>query len=241
MSEKRQKAIRNNNDLYREIFAAQDIESSVTDKIWYCLDETPPFYSNLVTISENWQPDKIFRKIDLKFEVEKWDEWSIKDSFSRLDLTGYGFKKLFDACWIYLEAANFCPVPVNDKGNLRFEVIKGENALTEWRLGWDTDEELGKKIFDQKLLKSSRVYFIAGYSENRIVCGCFINRTENVFGISNFFAPENKVECWSETINFVFDSIERLDIVGYEREELAVKLQTLGFETVGDLAVWLKK
>lgn len=239
MNGKRQKAIRNNNDLYREIFAAQNIESNTTDEIWYCLEKTLPLYSNLVTISENWQPDEIFSEIDRKFEVEKWDEWSIKDSFGRLDLTGFGFKKLFDAQWIYLEAAKFHPV--NDRRNLRFKVIESVDALNEWRLGWDADEELGKKIFDHKLLKNPRVFFIAGYSVGGIVCGCLINRTENVFGISNFFAPENEVRYWSETINFVFDSIERLDIVGYEREDSAVNLQSLGFETVGDLSVWLKK
>lgn len=239
MSGKRRKAILNNNDLYREIFTAQKIESNVTDSIWYCLDKTPPLYSNLVTISENWQPDEIFSEIKRKSEVEKWDKWSIKDSFGRLDLTEYKFEKLFDAKWIYLEAAKFRPL--KNIGNLSFRIINSEKALNDWRLAWDANEELGKKIFGRKLLENPRVYFIAGYSENQIVCGCFINRTENVFGISNFFAPENKAEYWSETIKFIFDEIGRFDIVGYEREELAVNLRALGFETVGKLTVWLMK
>jgi len=30
------------------------------------------------------------------------------------------------------------------------------------------------------------------------------------------------------------------DIVGYEREDLVKKLQSLGFEAIGDLTVWLQ-
>src|SRR5687767_5905629 len=143
MKNKRQKAIRNNNDLYEEIFLSQNIESNRTDSIWYCLDKTPPLYSNLVTISKKWKPDDIFRNIDRKYEDEKWEEWSIKDSFGLLDLTEYGFAKLFDAQWIYLEAANF--KPESESGNLRYEIVKNERDLAKWRLAWDSDERLGEQ------------------------------------------------------------------------------------------------
>src|SRR5688500_2285936 len=135
MKNKRQKAIRNNNDLYKEIFENQNIESSLTDSIWYCLDKTPPLYSNLVTISEEWKPDDIFRNIERKYEDEKWEEWSIKDSFGLLDLAPYGFAKLFDAQWIYLEAAKF--KPESECRNQNYEIVKNQDDLAKWRTGWD--------------------------------------------------------------------------------------------------------
>lgn len=239
MNGKRQKAIRNNNDLYREIFAAQNIESGNTDTIWYCLEKTPPLYSNLVTISENWQPDKIFGEIDRKFEIEKWDEWSIKDSFGLLNLNRYGFAKLFNAGWIYLEAEKF--TPKSESRILRYEIVRSEDALARWKIAWDSDERLGKQIFSAKLLDNPRVFFVAGYDDKKIVSGCFVNRTGDVLGVSNFFSPEKDSVYWSEIISFIFDTKGLLDIVGYERTDLVKDLQALGFKSAGDLIVWLKR
>jgi hypothetical protein len=73
------------------------------------------------------------------------------------------------------------------------------------------------------------------------VSGCFVNRTNNVLGISNFFAPDKNVKYWSETIDFIFSSIGRMNIVGYERKKFTDKLRVLGVESVGDLTVWMKK
>lgn len=239
MNVKKQKAIRNNNGLYEEIFGSRNIKSIRTDLIWYCLENTPPLYSNLVTISEKWQPDEIFSEIDRKFKIEKWDEWSIKDSFGLLDLNKYGFAKLFNAEWIYLEAEKF--TPKSESRNLRYEIVRSEDALAQWRCAWDSDEKTGIQIFSAELLHNPRVFFVAGYDYQQIISGCFVNRTGNVLGISNFFSPEKDSVYWSEIISFIFDTKGRLDIACYERTDLVKDLQSLGFESVGDLIVWLKR
>src|SRR5215204_6002619 len=110
MNEKLKKAILNNNDLYEAVCGAQNISFERTDAIRYALEKAPPLYSNLVTISENWQPDRVFDSINAEFERENWEKWSIKDSFAALDLEPHGFKKVFDARWLYLEAAKFTPL-----------------------------------------------------------------------------------------------------------------------------------
>ncbi len=236
---KRQQAILNNNDLYRAIFADHKIEVRQTDSIFYSLEKTPPLYSNLVTLSEGWKPDDIFEEIDAAFQSERWDEWSIKDSFGVLDLSDREFIELFDAQWIYLEAQNF--QPCESSTNLKYEIVTTENALAEWRIAWDSDEELGKQIFSPRLLADPKLYFVAGCEGKQIVSGCFINRTDDVLGISNFFAPDGDVRHWSDVVSFIFRSIQRTDLVGYERKPLIERLQLLGFEMVGDLAVWLKR
>lgn len=239
MKAKVEKAILNNNDLYEAIFNPQLIKSNRNNSIWYCLEKTPPLYSNLVTVSENWRPDEIFKKISTNFKKEKWDEWSIKDSFGTLDLSEYGFKKLFDAQWLYLETAEFTPVKTDKK--LKYEIVKSEDILANWRISWDQDEQLGKQIFHPELLNNPKVCFIAGYDGEKIVNGCFINKTEDVLGISNFFAPDKNIEFWSDMINFVFDSIAFADIVGYQQKDIVKNLQQLSFEATGDLTVWLNK
>jgi hypothetical protein len=159
--------------------------------VWYTLKKTPPLYSNLVTLSEDWRPDEIFKAIDLICKKENWKEWSIKDSFHVLNLSRYGFEKLFDARWIHLKSTAF--TPLTNSSGLRYKVLKTEKALSEWRVVWDPDRESGEKIFNSGLLDNPEVSFIAGYDGERIVSGCFLNKTGDVLGISNFFAPSHDI------------------------------------------------
>jgi len=131
MNEKLRKAILNNNDLYEAVFKPHKINFDGNDKIRYSLEKIPPLYSNLVTISQKWKPDEIFKAIDENFKNENWKEWSIKDSFGILDPTKNDFKKLFDANWIYLESANF--KPVRNSLKIRFEIIESQKTLQNWR------------------------------------------------------------------------------------------------------------
>jgi hypothetical protein len=239
MKGKLHQAIRNNIGLYEVIFNSHNIRFHTTDSIWYCLEDTPPLYSNLITLSKDWIPDDIFRRIDLAYEKEKWGEWSIKDSFGVLDLSNYGFTKLFNAQWIVLEAINFTPRVESQQ--LHYKILHKEDDLSAWRMAWDSNERLGKEIFNTKLLDDQRVSFIAGYQGEQILSGCFVNKTDDVLGISNFFSPREDGGYWSDMISFIFGSIGWRDIVGFEGNELADKLNSLGFESIGNLTVWLKK
>ena len=239
MENKLQKAISNNKGLYEAIFSNHNIKTDKTDSIWYSLEKVPPLYSNLVTLSKDWKPDNIFQTIDSNYEKGNWKEWSVKDSFQVLDLIQYGFEKLFDAQWMYLDRKNFIPIE-NDK-KLHYVIVKNEEILSAWRIVWDSDEGLGAEIFNSKLLDNPDVYFVAGYEGEKIVSGCLINKTDEVFGISNFFAPSKEVIYWSGMISFIYETLGQIDIVGYERKELVSDLSSLGFEAIGNLAVWLKK
>ena len=236
--DKRTKAIRNNNDLYEAVLKPHGITSHRTGSIWYCLAETPPLYSNLVTLSAQWQPDGTFRRIDEICRRENWEEWSVKDSFAVLDPGEYGFRKLFDACWLYLEAENFRPVKLEKK--IDYRIVKNEETLSVWRKAWAADEELGQRIFRPEMTADPKVFFIAGFQDEKIASGCLLNKTEDVLGISNFFAPDESIEYWSDLIGFILNAFGRTDLVGYERKDLAGQLASFGFETVGHLTVWLK-
>lgn len=238
MNEKLKNAILNNNDLYEAVFNAQNIGFERNNEIWYSLEKTPPLYSSLVTVSEKWQPDEIFALIDDRFKRENWTEWSIKDSFAARDLRNYGFEKLFDAQWFYLEAAKFAPF--DSFLEIEYKIVRDEKLLDDWRLAWDSNEHLGKMIFQSAMLGNPQIYFLAGCRDEKFVSGCLINKTADVFGISNFFAPEPKIEYWSAIIRFVHESIKLANIVGYEKKGFVNKLQPLGFEAVGDLTVWLR-
>lgn len=230
-----QKCINNNHALYQAVFNRLGVSFNRNDSLWYSLERTPPLYSNLVTSSPEWRADDIFHEIDRRFAEEGWDEWSIKDSFGVLDLTPYGFTKLFDARWIYLEVSKF--EPVEEKTGLRYEIVDSVEAFENWLLAWDADETLGRRIFDYELMWD--LLFIAGYRGDEIVSGCIINPSDGVRGISNFFAPEVSIKYWSEMIEFIRDNVGSVDIVGYERN--LERLRELGFESPGNLSVWVKQ
>jgi hypothetical protein len=228
-----QKCINNNISLYEAVFRPLGIGHIKTGSIWYTLKQTPPLYSNLVTLSAGWRPDRLFHDINFGFISTGWDRWSVKDSFGVLDLTGHRFFKLFDAKWIYLDISKFT---LAGSGSLKYENVKTPEILAEWRLAWDADENLGKSIFSDAMLDDPDVWFIAGYDGDSIVSGCLVNASDDVLGISNFFGPEDN---WSDIISFIRDSIRSADIVGYERE--FEKLRELGFESPGNLSVWVKR
>ncbi len=240
MIDKRHKAIQNNLELYKTILGSHQIDFFETDDLWYCLEQTPPLYSNLITKEKTWTPDSIFESINRIYETKQWTEWSVKDSFGTLNLNSYGFLKLFDAQWIYLPYKNF--ITRNDP-RIQFEIVKDEENLLKWIQAWEAREaeSRGNKIFKSTLLANPNVYFLAAYQGAQIVGGCLINTTGNVTGISNSFGPERDIHYWSALISFVLENVTTQDIVGYFGNDLIPLLTSLSFETVGSLSVWLKK
>lgn len=230
-----EKCINNNISLYEAVFRPLGIGHIKTDSIWYTLQQTPPLYSNLITLSPTWRPDRLFHDINFGFISTGWDRWSLKDSFGVLDLTGHRFFKLFDAKWIYLDISKFKP---SGSGNSKYEIVKTPEDLEKWRLAWNSNEQpgIGKSIFSDAMLDDPDVWFIAGYEGDSIVSGCLVNASDDVLGISNFFGSEDS---WSDIIPFIRDSIKSADIGGYER--VLGKLQELGFESPGNLSVWVKR
>ena len=80
-----------------------------------------------MTRARGWQPDVHFQQIDKVARNLAWDSWSIKDSFSTLNLSQFGFDRLFDATWFYLEGNAFKRFEIS--AGLRWDLIKGRPEL----------------------------------------------------------------------------------------------------------------
>jgi hypothetical protein len=91
------------------------------------------------------------------------------------------------------------------------------------------------------LLTDEDIVFIAAYQDRQIVAGGIANRTGEVVGVSNVFAPEEDARpYWSGYITAIIEAFPGLPLVGYERGvELAIS-QQLGFETIRPLRVWIR-
>lgn len=238
-TDKQKLASNNNLALYQAVFASHNKTLEHNDGIYFLPVKTPPLYSNLATRSEDWQPDDVFQQIDKLAKEESWDDWSIKDSFQCLDLTKFGFEKLFDAQWIYLESGHFSAAETSDP--VDFKVVKSEDDLQLWIEVWGEGVELGNQIYNKALVENSDVLFIVGYVENKPKHVALLNKSEDVIGVSNFFVPEKTEAAWSSLVSFIQNHFGTKDIVGYEDAETVSKIKSVGFEPVGDLTVWLKK
>lgn len=235
---RRQKASDNNLALYKSVFASHGIELQATKGIYYTAERTPPLYSNLATRSPEWMPEEIFGEIDKHYNEQSWSDWSIKDSFQCLDLTKHGFEKLFDSQWLYLESNTF--TPQNNEG-IRFEIVTDSDGLQRWIETWGEGVELGNSIYKPELLEDDSVYFVIGYKDTKPDCVALLNKSDDVIGVSNFFVPDDTVSKWSSLVSFIYSEIEVRDVVGYEDAETLEKISVLGFESVGNLTIWLKK
>jgi hypothetical protein len=240
MSEKLQKAIRNNIGLYEAVLRARSNDWSANETCAYTLSKAPPFYSNIVSHSADWKPDELFHLVCCKYEDELWDKVSIKDAFARRDLAAFGFARLFDAQWMYLTASAFEAAPTFAPST-EFKILSTPGDLADWRRAWDKDVRLGEQIFRDNLLKDETLFFVAGFKSNAIVCGCLVNATDDVLGVSNFFSFDESPAAWARIVRFIHNRIGMADVVCYERGRRETALRSIGFEVVGELTVWLKR
>lgn len=234
MADHLRRAIDNNIGLYRAVLGRLGIEMQVTPDVAHTDAKVPAYYSNVVTRSERWRPDEGFRRIAAIAREERWPDWSIKDSHDALSLGPHGFERLFRAKWVHLDPARLRP----PERSLRFEVVRDEVGLSRWRRAWDANLPLGRTLFGTKLLGDPDLHFVAGHDGGRLVCGCLFNRTDDVLGISNFFAREEARECWAAAVSHVLDRLGPCGLVGYAREAVLADFEAIGFKAIGALSVW---
>ncbi|HVG49902.1 MAG TPA: hypothetical protein VM899_17395 [Rubellimicrobium sp.] len=234
MSDLLQKAIDNHVGLYRTILSHLGIDWRIEPDLAYTGEKAPPYYSNAVSRSEQWRPDQRFQRIAEAATANGWTDWSIKDSNDVLDLAPLGFGRLLRASWIHLDAARLQPI----SHDLRFELVAEEEGLVRWRAAWDPDLQLGQLLFGPELLNDPDLAFVAGYDGDRLVCGCLVNRTGDVLGVSNFFVSGEPRARWAAMVSFIIGRLGRTSLVGYARNAPLADLQAIGFEPIGSLSVW---
>jgi hypothetical protein len=160
---------------------------------------------------------------------------SIKDSFASLDLTGYGFRVLFDAQWIVHRGTAVPPRP----DDTSCEVVHDRVGLAAWERAWGGNEG-PPGVFRAGLLDHDSVSVLATRRSDRVVAGAVLNRSSRVVGISNFFThdPDGAVS-WSGCLALAGTLFLGSTFVGYESDHTLVAARTQGFEAVGPLRVWI--
>jgi hypothetical protein len=231
------RAARNNAEWCDAVCRAHGNPGEFHDDIWLNRYAVPRFYPNAGTLAE--PSPRQLALIDELIAARLPSGWAVKDSFSMLDLESRGFRMLFDAEWIYLP---FSRMKNMAKTSARWEIVRTDLALAEWESAWTTaaGDTSKNRIFLPSLLDNKDVAMLAGFSDGDIVAGAIANRSNNVVGWSNFFAPA--IEMFDDavtslaTIARVFPG---LPIVGYEHGDDLRNAHALGFESLGPLRVWM--
>jgi hypothetical protein len=232
------RAVRNNADWCDLICRVHGSPGEFADGMWINRERIPRFYPNAQTIAPNAP-----RQIELIQELSREAlaaGWAVKDSFASLDLTSFGFTVLFDAQWISLPREK---LPTLESVEPRWNFVRSENSLAIWESAWreangDTNTS---RIFVPALLENPDIAIVAGYRGERIVAGAIGNRSQGVVGWSNFFAAEAEDlrACASGSLASLSRNFADAAIVGYEAGEMLLLAQSLNFESIGPLRVWL--
>lgn len=235
-----EKAARNNALWCDAVCRAHGAPGLFYDSIWINRRVTPPFYPNAVTLTGAADAAAQIAHIETLLLAGIPGEWAVKDSFAALDLTKLGFRLLFEARWLWRPAS--IPAPRSTVVELRWAVIHDPAELTQWETAWagETDPiPETRRTFLPELLKDPDIAFMAGCAGQQMIAGAVANLSGGVVGLSNVFAPGDKVsDCWASCVSAAICQFPNLPLVGYEQGETLALAQELGFEALSPLRVW---
>ncbi|MEU0412934.1 hypothetical protein ABZ307_34620 [Streptomyces griseorubiginosus] len=223
-------AARNNAEWCASMSRSHGLAGEFGLQAWAVPYRPPLYYPDAVTLMPGTDATALVDRIDTAAPGA-----CVKDSFADLDLTGAGFKVLFDAQWIHRPASAPTTSP-----NLTWDVVSSPDMLRAWTRAWD-DGNGNADLFRTELLDDPATSVLVGYSADGLVAaGAVASRNDHVVGISNVFAVEGGADrAWPIVLDAVHQLFPTLPVVGYEHGANLDAALRHGFEAVGPLRVWL--
>lgn len=216
------------------------LQTELSESYWFCREKPPRFYPNLVTRLEGraFSSLQVARIQQLMSELGD-SGWGVKDSFDTLALSPLGFRREFEATWIWRAAGNNIAKVEN---GVRWSSISDSALLRRWEQRWSVScgLESCSGVFRDAIIHESGVRIFAATREGEVVGGAVANQTDDVVGLSNVFAPRGEeLEFWRGCVAAVGASFPGLPLVGYQREEGLVFAKEVGFESLRTLSIWI--
>jgi hypothetical protein len=222
-------AARNNAEWCDLVCRTHRVPGEFYQHSWINRHETPPFYPNLVTLDESkstHQYEAVRELVEMDIPVE----WAVKDSFSTLDLSSDGFRELLAGDWIRWPASSKMP-EVYPSG-VRWAKIADRKDLMQWERGWR-----GSATTSSDRLPMHPATTVSSQNAPTImILSSSIRDGKNSGSLSDEKAKEFRSGCMAAILEWS----KGLQLVGYESGQDLVAMKSLGFETVGQLKVWVK-
>jgi hypothetical protein len=222
-------AANNNANLYRHMFEAHSIPYECSDELFHTTALPLPFYSSIVTRLPATKPELIN---DLT-RTATFDLY-VKDSFADLPLKQFGFNKLFDASWFHLTEK-----VIEDTSG--WERVKTAQQLEHWETAWKASGNLtDRQMFPLALLTNPNMTFWGFGKAGQYTKGFIGNSSDNSTGLSNIFAGALSPQDFRQIASLLQAWQPSKSIVGYARDETLHCAMQAGFESSGNLTVWVK-
>ena len=220
-------AAQNNSEWCDAFCRTHGVVGRFREHCWFSPVRTPPYYPDAVTLLPDVGVEDTLSGIDTT------EGCSVKDSFADLELDSAGFRPLFRAEWLV-------------SAQIRLSAAKGWSALAteeqlgEWEAAWAGLPE-GKRFFRRALLEDETIRVLARYEGARIVAGAIANRSAAVTGLSNVFDVAGDTDsAWAAGAAVAAGLWGDMPTVGYESGDCLDAAHKAGFESIGDLVVWIK-
>ena len=222
-------AARNNAEWCHAFSRTHGIAGRFQAAFWSSPVRTPPLYPDAVTLRPEIPVARVLAGIDTS------EGCGVKDSFASLDLGADGFRPLFRAKWVVRK-----PAKVRYQSALEWSPITSEAELREWEATWG-EVPGGSNFFRPALLEDKRIAVLAGDDGDCIVAGGIANRSTNVIGLSNVFDEAGDLEpAWASAAAAAAALWGDVPIVSYDLGDSLDAAHGAGFDSVGELTVWLK-
>jgi hypothetical protein len=199
-----------------------------TPILWQNFNDMPPIFPNADTLGGT-EAEQL-QAIQALANKRSGKLVAVKDAWARLDLAPLGFEPLFEANWLYRDAA-----PIEKSSEFQIERITTPEALRDFAIACN-GEELAD-VYAPALLKSHILWFLAR-KEGKIVGGITAFAAEGLNGLNNLFADDKSIE--SALIRAGINAFPDLPASDYTGDAGVPVYHALGFKTVGKLRVWLR-
>jgi hypothetical protein len=223
-------AARNNAELCDIVSRAHGVVGEMVPDAWTASRRTPPYYPDAVTLAPSTTAADVLARID------SGPGASVKDSFATLDLASDGFRVLFAAEWIGLDAR---PERGADDLGIRWSTVSDADALSAWEAAWSEDG-VARGQFPATLIEHPDLVILGGRIDGALVAGVILNRSARVVGVSNLFFAGDLDAVWPSCLDEIGARFPGLAVVGYESGVALDAAVAAGFRSLGPLRVWIK-
>ncbi len=204
---------------------SHELSTVTSEERWVALEASPRFYPDAVTLAPGLTADAVLSGIGDR------PGCSVKDSFADVELAGRGFVVLFEASWLFAEAA---AAPRRPRLDWRTVTTPGDFD------GWVSSADL-EGVLRPTLVDDAMVHVLAAGREQPWAAGAVAHVTDGVVGVSNVFAAGVALDAvWSDLPAVVGQTVGDLPLVGYARGDALRAAVAGGFSAVGALRVWSK-
>jgi hypothetical protein len=224
-------AARNNALWCDAVCRTHGIAGSIDDVAWSAPTRTPPFYPDAVTLS----PD--VGEYDVLARIDPSDGCSVKDSWSRLDLSVEDFARLVVGEWLWHHPSE----ATTAADGRRWRRVTTADELATWVEAWAADDD-ATRVLRPALLDEPGVHLLAADGPGSdIVAGCIVNVTGAVAGISNLFDRDGDLErTWRGAVTAARQVARGIPLVGWDAGDGVTAAVAAGCERIGPLTVWIR-